>query len=1496
MGIVIKRWIRILLVVMLILIAIPVLLYSTIQIPGVQTLVVRELTRRLSEKLQSEISIGRVDYRFFNKIALSEVLFLDRNRDTLLYAEKISAGLRKMDLKGRIIGLGKVNLTRPDFDMITDSTGTMNLNWYIEQLRSGNKDSTGGALNFSIDRVDITDGHFSLQNRSAEKKERGIKVDFSDMDLNRLSGTVEDFHIDGDTTSFSVYDLAFTEKSGFRVKRMSSKVKLSGTNIVLESSLINCDSSTLNINHLAIKADSSAAFRNFMDEVRLEISMEKSIISSADLRYFAPLPESLDQSVVLSGKFTGTIAELRGRNVNIEYGERTFLDFDFDISGLPDINNAFIYLGFNDFRTNASDLKKIPLKEGKKLILPDFLYKLGDITFDGSFSGFTTDFVTYGEFSTSKGSVRTDISLRPEKNKQYRMRGLISGENIDLGELSGSEILGKLSMHANIDGNASSFRNFEGNVTGMVDSIGVNGYNYRKVDINGKFTEKTWDGSINMEDENIRFDLLGMFNFNDTLPEFDFTLNLANADLYKLNIDKKDSTSAITMLLTSNFKGNSIDNLDGEIKLLNSDITRHGKTIELYDFSIRTFTENNRPALNLRTDFVDATVKGNYNFAGLMHFIRMTASNLMPSITMPEDESEEINHNNFSFEVNFKNTDRINDFFRTGLLIAEKSYVKGTVAPDTLMQLEGRAGYLSYKNIRFNDLDFIAGTKGPIMKANFNTSSLSLPGQTDLKNFNINIRTIPDTFYVKTDWDNKEEILNRGLISMTGSVARNEQGTNPLLKIAIDSSSVYSGNNRWKIDQSSVLVDSNAIEIHNIHVSNRDKFYHADGSVSRDPSDTLHLQFRGIDISPLNSLSETRKNEKDTARLKMNLRGQLNGTVALTGVYTDLLLESDIIVNGFSMLGSEYGDIFINSEFDNSRRVVDVSASNNLNGVHMFDAKGYYDPADREVNVGFVASRLPVDALNSLLKSFASDISGFATGKLRLTGLTNNLVLNGAVKAENVKMKINYLQTSYILNDSVRFDSKGFRFNNVRFTDEEGKPATISGTIFHRNFRGYTADLSVNMSNNFLVLNTQYRDNPSFYGKVYASGVTRIKTSPDLLSFDISAKTGSNTKFFIPLTNELSVAEYSFVKFINPAEKKESSEMRIQEPAKQLGIDLNIDLTVTPEAVAELIFDEKVGDKITGSGSGLLNISMNPKGIFQITGDYTIEKGTYLFTLGNIVNKRFDVENGGRISFNGNLDDAEIELKATYQKFSASLFPLTQDVKDQNTRYAVEPQIVLSGRLFNPTVKFEINLPNADEQAKTNLRNAIASDEALSRQFMYLLVTNSFYSEQSSATSGNSSAGTSAMAATTFEMISNQLSNWISQINENFNLGLNYRPGSGDKQLDPDEVQVAFETQVLDDRVVLNGNFDYRTSSGSTERLTGDFEAELKITDKLRFKVFNRFNDTYLGTKGPYTQGIGIFYREDFQKLSDLFRKKEKPAAIKQDEVTLKETDPKSNP
>ena len=1080
------------------------------------------------------------------------------------------------------------------------------------------------------------------------------------------------------------------------------------------------------------------------------------------------------------------------------------------------LKTLLLHIGVNRLITNAKDIEKIKIPgKGNNCYSGDSYTILGNITFDGSFTGFTTDFVTYGKITTNQGTIRTDISFRPEESNRYKINGLLKGSNVNLGELSGkTELLGKISMQTNIDGYAYSYKKFAGNLTGKIDSIEINKYIYRNIDLNGFFTEKTWDGSVKIVDDNLKMDLLGMFNFSEDLPEFDFTLNLREANLYNLHFDKNDSTSAVTMLITSNFKGNNIDNLDGEIKLLNSNFRKFSKDLELYDFSIRTYTENNKPILSLRTDFVDADIRGYYNFATIGNLINTTLASLMPSQFEMPLKPVVPGNNNFTFEVNLKNTDKINDFFRTGVYISEKSYLNGSVFPDSLITIEGKAKSVTIKNNVFNDFSIDALISGSDLKLDLNSSSLLLLGQSEQKGFSVDIRTKPDNFTFEVEWDNQDQEMNRGNFIARGTIAKNtEDEDKTTLKIEIDSTDIFSQNNLWKVSHASIRIDTSAINIDNLNISNNNNYYMIDGSISEDPSDTLYLGFNGIDISPLN-LFVNQKKGNDNGIVPINFKGRLNGNILLNDVYKNLILESKLNITDFSMLGSEYGTISIESDLDLEKKIININASNSYDGVKMFDIMGYYDPELKKLNLNVLTTKMPIDALNPLLKVFASEISGYASGKVNLTGEPNRIVLKGAIMAENASMKIDYLQVKYKLNDTIRFDNKGINFNNVILTDEKGTNATLTGSVYHTNFKDYKADLTINIGNpnECLVLNTKPKDNQLFYGTAYASGVTTIKSDNNSIAFDISVKTGKNTKFFIPLNNGLSVSEYSFITFIDSNSGKEILSGNEQQklaplpPPKQTGMELNFDLEITPDAEVQLIFDSKVGDVMKGHGTGDLNINLDKLGNFKISGDYIIEDGDYLFTLGNILNKPFTVENGGKILFNGNLDEAEIDIKAIY-KLRASLYEILQDDKYKE-RIPIECQLKLTGKLFNPVVGFDIYLPTADEGTRTYLRNAISTDEELSRQFLYLLVMNSFYYESSPTASG-----TSAMAVTTTEMLSNQLSNWLSQISNDFDIGFVYRPGT--KDLNSQEVQVALSTQLLNDKVVINSNFDVRGTSST---------------------------------------------------------------------------------
>jgi hypothetical protein len=1496
----IKKTINFLLIVLAILILTSFAFAIVLRIPAVQTYIATGVARYISHQINSTVSVGKIEFSFFNKLTVNEILIKDQHEDTLLYTPEVVVGIRYFNLKKGIIRLGKAKITDPEVAFITDSSGVMNLNWYLDKLSSPvDTSSSSRSSSFSVDHIELTNGKFALIDKRGSKP--AIPVDFSKLIIDSIYGTVDNFEVNNDSVTLAITDLQFREKSGLMVKNFNGNLLLDKQNIIFTGVNLTCDSSHIVAPRIALLADSAASFGKFEQEVKLDIALERSLITSSDLRYFVPFIKDLNETIWLSGNVKGTISELKGRDIKISYKNETTLDLDFDLSGLPDVKNTFIFLDIHDFRSISKDIELINIPGKGNILLPEALRKLGVVSFSGTFTGFTTDFVTYGKINTNKGIISTDISLRPTGDNKFRIKGLLKGTDIDLGDLTGNpEFFGKMTVEANVDGTTDSFKSLAVNVSGRIDSVEINNYLYRNIKLNGYFKDKAWDGNINIEDRNIKLDLLGMFNFGNELPEFDFTLNLRKADLYKLHFDRTDTSSHASMLLTANFKGNSIDNLDGEIKLLNSSFRKFSTNLEVYDFSLRTFAENNRPSIVLRTDFVDASLNGHYSFAGLRDVVRGAMAALMPSkygyLTTKVKQGE----NNFVFDIRLKNTDGLNKFLKTGMQIASGTTIGGIVNSDSIVSVTCNSKMFSFNNNVFRDIEVKAAYGDSLFNASITSRLFNLSGLSDLKDLKLNLSFIPDHFDLGLLWDNKEQVINKGSFQATGDFRRSSgKDGMAVLTVNLLPGEIVNRNNLWKLNPAVVTVDSNALKISRFSISNNENYFLLDGAVSENTSDTLYMKFRGIDISPVNNLYE--KSQGNSADIiPLSIGGIINGSISLTDLYRNFMFESDILIKDFTILQAKYGDIKISSSWNNAHRVADIYAYNNLNGVRMLDIRGFYDPDSKKVNLDAVTEKLPVDFLNPLLKSFASGIAGSATGRINFSGEFAKPVLTGSVWGENATLKIDYLQTKYRFSDSIRFDRNGIKFNNIQVKDEKGNSAVLTGSVSHRYFQEWGVDINIK-STDCMVLNTKPKDNDLFYGMAFATGVTSIKTVGNLLKFDISAKTGKNTRFFIPLNTGMSVSENKFVTFVTPVTEEIKGDQVSKKTTVTASTDMDIiiDLEITPDAEVQLIMDPKVGDIIKGTGKGNLNISLNPKGEFRMFGDYTIENGDYLFTLGSLVNKEFSVESGGKITFNGDVENADIDMKAIY-KTKASLSDIMPELmleSKQSERIPVECQLLLTGKLFNPVVGFNIYLPTANEATRTYLRNMINSDEEMSRQFLFLLVMNRFYSEQAAGSRPvPAGMGSETVGVTTMEMLSNQVSNWLSQISNDFDIGVNYRPGSSTLP-NSQELQVALSTQILNDRVKINGNFDVAGSqaTGTTgaptgaNSITGAFDIEYSINDKIKFKFFNRSNDNFYMDNGIlYTQGIGIFYRQDFNKLKDLFKKREKSEMKKEDETTAK--------
>ena len=388
-----------------------------------------------------------------------------------------------------------------------------------------------------------------------------------------------------------------------------------------------------------------------------------------------------------------------------------------------------------------------------------------------------------------------------------------------------------------------------------------------------------------------------------------------------------------------------------------------------------------------------------------------------------------------------------------------------------------------------------------------------------------------------------------------------------------------------------------------------------------------------------------------------------------------------------------------------------------------------------------------------------------------------------------------------------------------------------------------------------------------FYGLAYADGIVDINGTPENIKIVSSIKTMKDTKIMFPLSNPSEIEDNNYVKFINTnTEDKEKEEYKVD----LSGIEMLLNIKVTPDAKVELIFDEKTGDIIKGNGNGELELEINKQGNFSINGEYFINKGNYLFTLRNVINKKFILEPGGSIKWAGDIYSAQINADATY-KLKASPYNLTLNTEDK-PRIPVECKLNLTHNLMNPNIKFGLNMPNTSDRI-TNVLQSMSEDE-LNRQIIYLLVTSNFYTNPDLVSGTDQVVAGNTFGNTTSELLSNQLSNWLSQISDDFDIGVNYHPGD---EISKDEVELALSTQIFNDRVIVSGNLgigEYQTKN-SESSVAGDFDVEVKVNKKgnLRLKGFNRVNDNVTYKNSLYTQGVGVYFKEDFSSFDELKKK-----------------------
>lgn len=1464
---------------MLIAASVPATAYIFLQSNKVQTLLVNIFTKEISDNLKARIYIESAKISFFNRIRLNKLYIEDQNQDTLLFAETVHINLKRIDKKNRVVDISKMEFENADIRFRIDSTRTINFQFIIDELKSNKKKKhkkKHKRLELNFGKVTFSESKFHLTNYYSNDRASG--VDFSDFHLENMELEVEDLYVKGDSVQMNINDLVFLEKSGFANTFFSAQANIGKNHLIFDDVTFQSTSSSLECPKVALRFDS---YKNFSDsglfeKVDFDIHLHPSIIDIVDLAYFAPGLQKVNKITTAQGRIYGKLSNLKGKDVQLSYGRGTIINGNFNINGLPGIEDAFLYVDVKNFNTLHDDLESFILPLSPEMTkLPDNIRNLGKIQFKGKFTGFIDDFVTYGSFNTRLGNFSTDLLFKPLKKGEISYSGNLKSRDFELGELilNKNELIGKITLDANVNGILRDNHGIQANIEGKINGFEVHDYNYQNIALSGALKDNSFDGNLVVEDPNCELEFNGRISFDDELADFDFNANVTQANLYKLNIDRSDPSSFASFLLQANGTGRNLDEFNGEINLLNSFFSKSDKQIQLYGFRLMAKNTLDTSKITIRSDFLDADIAGKYEFKYINHSLKHFINKFVPSLYSDFEDFKQSAQNDFLIKGQFKNTQSFTSFFTPGIKIAENTSFNVTYDPDSsLMQFHIESPEFAYNNFTWSNVFVDAFSKDSLLSVESGSKYFKVNENIELENYSVYLDVFSDSLEFLSRWHNWDTVLYKGSINAHGRFDKDIiAGTRLALKIP--SSKIIMGDSIWNLQQCNILIDSSVINIDRFKIERDNQSFLVAGDISKDKNDVLQIQFNNFKLTNFNILTRNKN---------MLLDGTLNGNSTISNVYHDLTFATDLHIDVLQLNNELIGDTYVKSGYVSNKKVIDIHAFSTRGSLKTFEIKGDYHPESRGMDFNIKLNKLRINLLNPYAKGIASNIMGIASGKVTLIGTINKPLFNGNIDFNKTSFKVDYLNTQYSFSDAVKIVNNNIIFDGLKIFDAEGNVTTASGAVSNSYLKDFNLNLTFN-ANDFLFLKTTYADNQDFYGNAYASGRVSIKGSPKDITIDVNARTSEKTQFNIPLNAEENATTHDFVRFINPNQEREHSVKNVN-PRNITGIKLNFDLDITPDAEVQLIFDSKIGDIIRSRGYGAIKLEINTTGKFNMFGDYTITEGDYLFTLKNIINKKFTVDEGSYISWNGDPMDANINIKADYNTKAklSNLFPEEAEGNAEmsdfyNSRIPVECQIEMTKRLVNPELAFAINLPTADPETRTRVANSINTEEELSKHFLSLLVINSFMVDPNRVSPNQNYQGSysaqGALGVTTSELFSNQLSHWLSQMSNDFDIGINYRPGDA---ITTKEVELALSTKILNDRVSINGNLDVGGKNehvtAHTSNIVGDFDVDVKInkSGKLHVKAFNKANDNLSYYSSDYTQGVGIFFREEFDSIEEL--------------------------
>ena len=1425
-----------------------------LHIPFIQNAVGECVGGLLSDKLGTRVSIGRVDLGFINRIIIDDSKMLDQQNKQMLNVSRISVKLNLLALAN-----GQIEITSAQFFGLSanlykaDPQTKLNFQFVIDSLASKDTTKQQTPINLQINSLIIRNS--AVRYRVLSRASQPGRFSPDDIDVRNISAHFIVNRITNDSLNVKVKRLSLNERCGLALRHLTLNAIVSRSGAQIEKLRLELPNSCIESKRIAAVYSTNGNQLD-MSSLHFEGVLNAQRISPSDISCFVPQLRNLDMPFVLNAEFSGTGNSLNVTRLDVESVNRGFsikakakATRNGHTKWYAELNQLFVS---NDAMHNIYEAIT-------NNSLPAIVERLGDVSLSGKADGINANGSLRATFGCAEGSVK----ISAEKN-QKALSAQAETREFALGKMLGTDKAGIVSLSLNAKG--TSMDNI--GVHGSIYDICYNGYQYQNIDLKATYINKVLNAMMAIDDPNVRAKIEGVLEHRSLIPHISFIADVQTLDFSALNITSKWHDTQFSATASCDIKGSNVNNAEGRIDIGNFKMQKADSCYLINNINLVTGFDASNHFLNLKSDFGTINLNGHFSYNSIVRSVLNLIADKLPTIPGLEKKPQ-TDHNNFTINASIHNSEWLHKLFGVPLVIHRPLNISGELDDDVnSIDLWCDVPSFTYNGTDYRDAYVNIESPGDTLKADVRIKKISQKG----KALALKLRAGAFDNHLNTsvEFYNDAHRSMRGLLNASTVFAKNEEGKSTAYVDILESRTTI-GDTTWHIHPARVVYYKNHLNVDGFSISHGDQMIGIDGIATHSIDDSLRVSLKNVDVNYVLDLINFHSVE---------FEGMASGTACLAGIFGKApLISSDLQVEHFRFEGGRMGTLFANIGYNTEEGRIEFDAVAKDEGERRTIINGYVSPRNKYIDLGIKADGTRAEFLSGFCDSFMDNINADINGEVNVVGAFKDINLIGKAKVDG-SVRLTALNTTYALRgDSVYFLPDEIRFCNDTIYDRHNNIGIVMGGLHHHNFSNWTYDIDVE-AQNLLSYDTHSFDDQSFYGTAYTSGTCKIRGKSGEVTIDVNATPKRNSILVYNAADNSSLSSNDFIQW-RTHEENDSIGVGEKSTTNNLvdigtNIKLNFLINCTPDASLKILMDEKTGDYIQLNGEGVLRATYFNKGSFDLYGNYYVDHGTYKLTIQNIIKKDFEFLSGGSISFGGDPYNATLDLSALYVLNSVSLADLNIGNSFSNNNVRVNCLMNITGTPESPKVSFSLDMPTLSNDAKQMVYSLLNAEEETNQQVLYLLAVGRFYAQNDN----NNGTSTQQFSQTSLAMqsflsgtISQQINNLLSSVinNNNWNFGANISTGTDGFY--NAEYEGILSGKLLNNRLLLNGQFGYRDNPNTTNNFIGDFDMKYLLfpNGNLAINIYNKTNDRYFTRNSLNTQGLGVIMKTDFTRLSDLF-------------------------